>query len=85
MSLGEPFDLILSRWNLPPDAVIMVGDTLSADILGANNAGMRGVLLSADEPPWNNQVRETILPDATVPALTELPGLIESWQDRRVV
>ena len=83
--LREPFDLILSRWNLPPEAVIMVGDTLSADILGAHNAGMRGVLLTADEPPWNDRDRETIVPDATVPALTELPNLIESWRDRQLV
>ena len=83
--LREPFGLILSRWNLPPESVIVVGDTLSADILGAHNTGMRGVLLTANERPWNDQDRETIFPDATIPTLTELPSLIESWQDRRVV
>jgi HAD superfamily hydrolase (TIGR01549 family) len=72
----EPFDLILSRWNLPPESVIVVGDTLSADILGAHNTGMRGVLFTADEPTWNDQDRETIIPDATIAALSELPGLI---------
>jgi putative hydrolase of the HAD superfamily len=72
----EPFDLILSRWNLPPESVIVVGDTLSADILGAHTAGMRGVLITADEPPWNDQDRERIIPDATIAALSELPGLI---------
>jgi HAD superfamily hydrolase (TIGR01662 family) len=83
--LREPFELILSRWNLPPDAVIMVGDTLNADILGAHNAGMRGILVTADEPPWNDQDRGTIIPDATIPTLTELPSLIESWRDSPVV
>jgi HAD superfamily hydrolase (TIGR01549 family) len=83
--LREPFDLILSRWNLPPDAVIMVGDTLSADILGAHNAGMRGVLVTTNEPLWNDEDRETIIPDGTISTLTELPNLIESWRDGPVV
>jgi HAD superfamily hydrolase (TIGR01549 family) len=83
--LHEPFDLILSRWNLPPDAAIMVGDTLSADILGAHSAGMRGILLTVDEPLWNDEDRETIIPDGTIPTLTELPSLIKSWRDGPVV
>ncbi len=57
----------------------MVGDTLSADILGAHNTGMRGVLITADEPPWNDEDREAIIPDATIASLSELPGLIETW------
>lgn len=79
--LREPFDLILSRWRLPPEAVIMVGDTLSQDILGAHNAGMRGVLITADEPPSNAEHRQAIVPDATIAALRELPGLLKAWQE----
>jgi HAD superfamily hydrolase (TIGR01662 family) len=78
--LTEPFDLILSRWNLPPESVIMVGDTLNADILGAHNVGMRGVLITADESPRNDEHRETIIPDATIAAPRELPDLLEQWQ-----
>jgi HAD superfamily hydrolase (TIGR01549 family) len=75
----EPFDLILSRWNLPPGSVVVVGDTLNADILGAHNSGMRGILITADEAPRNDEFRETIVPDGTIAALGELPGLIETW------
>lgn len=78
--LREPFDLILSRWNLPPASVVMVGDTLDADILGAHNAGIQGVLITADESPGNDNHRQTIIPDATITALSELPALIEGWQ-----
>lgn len=78
--LPKPFDLILSRWNLPPESVIMVGDTLNADILGAHNVGMRGVLITADESPRNDEHRKTIIPDATIAALRELPDLLERWQ-----
>lgn len=75
--LREPMDLILARWNLPPESVVVVGDTLNADILGAHNAGMRGILVTADEAPSNHEHREAIIPDATIAALGELPGLIE--------
>lgn len=78
--LRAPFDLILSRWNLPPESVLMVGDTLDADILGAHNAGMHGVLITADEAPSNDDHRETILPDATITTLGELPGVVEGWK-----
>lgn len=74
--LREPFDLILSRWNLSPASVVMVGDTLDADILGAHNAGMRGILIAADEAASND---DQIVPDATITALSELPALIENW------
>jgi len=77
--MREPFELILARWNLPPESVVMVGDTLSADILGAHNTGMRGVLITTDEPAWNDDDRKTIIPDATVASLSELPGLLETW------
>lgn len=77
--MREPFDLILSRWNLPCEAVVMVGDTLNADILGAHKAGMRGVLIAADESPWNDDDRKTIIPDAIIASLSELPGLVETW------
>lgn len=77
--LREPFDLILSRWNLPPASVVVVGDTLDSDILGAHNAGMRGVLITADESLRNDEHRETIIPDATIATLGELPGLIQRW------
>ena len=75
----EPFELILARWNLPPASVIMVGDTLNADILGAHNTGMRGVLITADEPPWNDDDRESIKPDASIATISELPDLIKTW------
>ncbi len=77
--LREPFDLILSRWNLPPASVVMVGDTLDADILGAHNTGMRGILITADEAASNDDHRGAIVPEVTITALGELPALIESW------
>jgi putative hydrolase of the HAD superfamily len=78
--LRDPFDLVLSRWNLSPEAAVMVGDTLDADILGAHNAGMRSVLVTADEAPGNEAHRGRIVPDASITRLSELPGLLDVWQ-----
>lgn len=71
----EPFRLIAQRWNLPPEQVVVVGDTLNADILGAQNAGMASVLVTMHEAPSNDNHRH-IQPTAVARTLSELPQLI---------
>jgi 2-haloalkanoic acid dehalogenase type II len=75
----EPFDLILSRWNLPSQSVVMVGDTPYADIGGAHNAGLEAILINNGKAPRNEQDDEQIVPDVTIAALRELPGLVDAW------
>jgi putative hydrolase of the HAD superfamily len=73
------FDIVLSAWKLPAQDVIMVGDTLDADILGAHNAGMRGIWIErVPGSPWsnNNEGENTVVPDATIAQLSELPELL---------
>lgn len=67
----EPFELIAKRWGLSPAEIVVVGDALNADILGAQNAGMVGILATMDEPPANNEHRH-IKPTATVPHLSDV-------------
>ncbi len=78
--LRDAFDLVLSRWNMSAEAAVMVGDTLDADILGAHNAGMRSVLITADEAPGNDAHQGRIIPDVSITRLRELPGLLDVWQ-----
>lgn len=67
----EPFSLIAQRWHLPAAQVAVVGDTLGADILGAQNAGMTGILIQRD-----SQVAPSpIQPAATINQLAELTRL----------
>lgn len=73
----EPFLAIAQRWELPPEAVVVVGDRLNADVLGAHHAGMRSVLIIADEPPDNDHYRDSIIPTAVINDIGELPDLIE--------
>ncbi|MCB9076759.1 MAG: HAD family hydrolase [Anaerolineaceae bacterium] len=68
----EPFSLIARRWNLPPAQVAVVGDTLGADILGAQNAGMIGILIQRSNPAAASPIQ----PAATINQLAELTSLI---------
>jgi putative hydrolase of the HAD superfamily len=71
----EPFDLIAKRWDLPAEQIVVVGDTLQADILGAQHAGMHSILVTMDEAPSNTGNRH-IQPTAAASRLSELPQLI---------
>ncbi len=71
----ELFELIAGRWQLPPDQIVMVGDTLNADILGAQNAGMRGILVTMNESASNVDHRH-IKPDAVAETLPQLPDIV---------
>lgn len=73
------FQLVLEEWGLEPREVVMVGDTLEADILGAQLAGLGAILALMDENPANGELRDRIIPDATIETLTQLPPLLASW------
>jgi putative hydrolase of the HAD superfamily len=71
----EPFDLIARRWNLPSEEIVVIGDTLEADILGAQNAGMHSILVTMNEAPSNADNRH-IEPAAIANSLSKLPEII---------
>jgi putative hydrolase of the HAD superfamily len=74
------FKIVLDTWQLPPAQVVMVGDMLGADVLGAHNVGMRGVWATMQTEREANAAHvHTIAPDATIANLSELPGLLENW------
>jgi HAD superfamily hydrolase (TIGR01549 family) len=74
------FAPILGAWKLPPASVVMVGDTLDADVLGAHQAGMRSIWLPSPEDARPDGTRGTAVPDATVQHLSELPLCLEQFQ-----
>ncbi len=69
----------LAQWDRTPAETVMVGDTLHADILGANQLGIFSVWITrrADRPD-NNADKDKIIPNATIQTLAELPGLLGS-------
>jgi putative hydrolase of the HAD superfamily len=73
------FQQVLTAWGTPPQSVVMVGDTLGEDILGAQRAGLRTIWFTADaDTPANRMWGTTLRPDAAADDLCQLPALIRS-------
>lgn len=68
------FEIVLEKMELPNSRVAMVGDTLGADILGAQNAGIYSIWITrrADNPA-NQAHSDTIKADINIATLEELP------------
>ena len=67
------FRMALEAWGLPAQEVAMVGDTLGADILGAQLSGLRSVwIASRSDTPANQAHDGNIRPEATIDSLAEL-------------
>lgn len=74
----EVFRTALKELNLTPKEVIFVGDSLPADIVGAQTIGMRAV--------WRRPIHSNgfkpdnqVMPDAQIKTLDELLGIIALW------
>jgi HAD superfamily hydrolase (TIGR01549 family) len=72
------FAHVLDGWAVPAERVVMVGDTLAADIAGAHAVGMRSVLVDIEPNPANARFTGPA-PTARVERLEEIPPLIERW------
>jgi HAD superfamily hydrolase (TIGR01549 family) len=70
----EGFNLIAQRWGLLPEEVAVVGDDLEADIQGAHNAGMTGILVVRN---GSGPDQPSIQPTAIIHTLSELPATID--------
>jgi putative hydrolase of the HAD superfamily len=72
------FEMVLESWDLPADQVVMVGDNLAADILGAQNAGVHQIWLTTQaDTPSNRERASVIVPEATAESITEVPALLQ--------
>ena len=68
---------VLAQLNMEPKQAAMVGDTLGADILGAQNAGLFAIWITRRaNRAANNDHLDTIQPDAAIAELSELPALL---------
>ncbi len=78
------FQMAVDYFRRPAGRMVMVGDTLGADVLGAQNFGMAAVWITrrADRP--DNRAREdAIQPDAVIHALAELPEVLQQWPEQK--
>lgn len=82
--MRQAFEAILSRWALPAESVLMVGDTLDADIKGAHDLGMPAVWVAAGDQPADRQPQgAAVEPEATIRSVGELPALLDTWPSSR--
>jgi len=73
------FELALANWYLLPSEAVMVGDNLTADVFGAQNAGLYGVWLNRRADPLMEK-QEAVSPNASLSSLSELPTLLDRLQ-----
>lgn len=80
----EIFRKALKTLNVQASNTVFVGDTLSIDIKGAKNVGLKAILIQRPAPPkpsisliYKAPEEETIMPDGVIKSLKELPRLIE--------
>jgi len=68
------FDAAFARIpGFDPDECLMVGDSLTSDILGGKNAGLRTVWVN----PGHKTAPENLKPDYEIETLADLPALLE--------
>jgi len=70
------FQRVLDPWGFAPSQVVMIGDTLQFDILGAHNVGLKSILATWDLYPNYDLGNEDIVPDARADSLTQLIEVI---------
>jgi HAD superfamily hydrolase (TIGR01549 family) len=76
------FNKLLDHWRLPASRVVMVGDMLNADILGARNAGIFSVWIKRRvNPETSRRDLQYIQPDAVIDTLSELPNLLNELSE----
>jgi putative hydrolase of the HAD superfamily len=73
------FEPLLDAWGRPSQNLAMVGDTLNADIEGAQKLGIHGIWLkSAPDRADNRAARDRIEPSLSIDSLTQLHAALES-------
>lgn len=74
------FKLGLEQMRVRPDETAMIGDTLGADILGAQNSGILDIWITRRaDTPANRAHRETISPTLQIASLAELPRVLAPY------
>lgn len=71
------FQAALNCCGVKADETVFVGDDVEADIVGAQAAGLLAVLRETRRS--QSRLGGTIVPDAMIRKLTELPPLLDEW------
>lgn len=80
--LGKPdrafFEQALRSIGVTAGEAVMVGDDIENDIGGAQNAGMRALLVCTGKHSADSPLLQRIQPDAILPSIRDVPEWLES-------
>jgi HAD superfamily hydrolase (TIGR01509 family) len=68
------FQAVLDAWNLPPEQIVMIGDSPSKDVAGAKTLGIKTIWLTT-----NSSETETCRADAVARTPAEILEILEAW------
>src|SRR5699024_10031335 len=74
-------DLILDHLNISPEECVMTGDRLHTDIKMADQAGMIGAWINAEQEDLPKDI--VYQPDVTIASVAELPEAIKTFIRKR--
>jgi putative hydrolase of the HAD superfamily len=81
---ARAFHPILKAWGVPAREIVMVGDQLGMDILGAKNLGMRTIWLCTEEnSPSNKPFLGKLSADAQVKTIGEVAAILAHWKGEK--
>jgi HAD superfamily hydrolase (TIGR01662 family) len=69
----QVFRAVSEAWGLPASDLVMVGDSLLEDILGAKRAGWHQIWMKEYTDGWDDALLEEIEPEATAARLRDVP------------
>ena len=79
--LGKPnrafFEQALQVIDVPPVEAVMVGDDIENDVGGAQQAGLRGILVCTGKHSADSPLLQKVRPDAILSSLVDLPQWLE--------
>jgi putative hydrolase of the HAD superfamily len=73
------YRFVLDAWGLRPEEAVMVGDSLDADVEGAQAIGLRAILMTMNPNPNNPRLTERVRPDATAASLEGVVHIVVGW------
>ncbi|MGH2453166.1 MAG: HAD family hydrolase [bacterium] len=73
------YQSVLDAWGISPEEAAMVGDSLDADVEGAQAVGLRAILVTMDPNPNNPRLADRVHPDATAASLAEVAEIVIRW------
>lgn len=80
---SQIFQRALDYFKVSPNKTVMIGDTLDADILGANRMGIYSIWISR-RAPFPPEGELPVQPQAVISTLSELPELLEELEGESV-